>query len=227
MGRRAPAQKAVTRRPQKHQNQQHDQDSTKHFSSPCLNFLSPRIKSGHSLFLGCQCPVYASAVFSCLNLAKTRPRSSRLASQRRKQKNRRGGRPEGVRPRRLTLQRASRQSRTALHLVVRRQRINSWWSRVQTRVPHLMGNYTVRNRQRKRVAFGIRKDSRSSTRHANSGMREAGRPMATTSRQSDEVRSHPNCFASPCARRWGIHTAARNRHERACKIRRFKLPTGQ
>ena len=40
----------------------------------------------------------------------------------RKQKSRRGGTPEGIRPRRLTLQRAPRQSRVALHLVIRQLR---------------------------------------------------------------------------------------------------------
>jgi hypothetical protein len=32
---------------------------------PYILVLSSRTKSGHSLFLGCQCPVDASAVFSC------------------------------------------------------------------------------------------------------------------------------------------------------------------
>ena len=41
-----------------------------------------------------------------------------------KQKSRRGGTPEGVRPRRLTRQQAPRPSRVALHLVVRRLGIN-------------------------------------------------------------------------------------------------------
>ena len=41
-----------------------------------------------------------------------------------RKKSRRDGTPEGIRPRRLTLQRASRHSRVALQLVVRRLEIN-------------------------------------------------------------------------------------------------------
>ena len=48
-------------------------------------------------------------------------------------KSRRGETPEGVRPRRLTLQRTHRQSRVVLHLVIRRTLI----------LTHGMGNATA------------------------------------------------------------------------------------
>jgi hypothetical protein len=43
-----------------------------------------------------------------------------MDSHHKQQKNRHGGEPEGVRPRRLTLQLAPRQSQVALHIVIRR-----------------------------------------------------------------------------------------------------------
>ena len=52
--------------------------------------------------------------------------------QHRKQKSRRGGTPEGIRPRRLTRQRAPRHGRVALYLVIRQLR----W-KVATNAPRL------------------------------------------------------------------------------------------
>ena len=69
----------------------------------------------------------------------------------RKQKSRSGGIPEGIRPRRLTLQRAPRQSRVALHPVIR-----------------LLFNYTSRNGECNRplsTTHWVRSSKRSLTWH--------------------------------------------------------------
>ena len=76
--------------------------------------------------------------------------------QHRKQKSRRGGTPEGIRPRRLTLQRAPRYGRVALYLVIRQLR----W-RVATNVPRLLHCYhcTPRRGKGNRTVDGVSRTS--------------------------------------------------------------------
>jgi hypothetical protein len=79
-----------------------------------------------------------------------------------KQKSRRSRNPCGARPRRLTLQRASRTRRAALHLVVRQFRFNNSGRAKGVHSAPLTPYYRARDRNSKRIVFRM-----IVTRHVN------------------------------------------------------------